>query len=152
MSDGDLSTLAAAAKTPKDASVGTGAGSMNDVLWSEFCALGWMAQESLPPSLESKRRYSITTAGIEPIQKLLSAAQQRKQTLHEKRLDIYKRLCVPFAIKLHEELLKVDSSYGTTVTLAGMTLAVILKSCIAPADHEKVAAQILELAKRQAAA
>jgi hypothetical protein len=33
-----------------------------------------------------------------------------------------------------------------------MTLAVILKSCIAPADHEKVVAQILELAKRQAAA
>jgi len=152
MSDGDLSVLDGAIKTPESATVVTAAGSWNDILWSEFAVLGWMTrQPDLPANgLVSNKVFSIAAAGVQPIRNLLSVTPQRKRELYEKRADIYKSLCVPFVTKLREEVLKVDSSYGTILPLAGMTLGIILKTFIAPADHDKAAARILDLAKKLA--
>ena len=71
MSPADLSVIETAARRAGNQAV-TIAGSANDMLWSDFVALGWMKTVPVPEGLpDNIRVFEVTAAGAAPISGLL---------------------------------------------------------------------------------
>ena len=150
LSAGDRSVLEASlARLPSDDGrfLGTTPDSLNDRLWSDFVALGWMRVHQEPQPKHPLKTFEITSEGVPKLTRLLSELNAARLSHASAMLAIENEVCLPFARAVRTQVQAAGGDLSDVLMLTSMAIARIVGGNFAEKDTDGAIDTIAERSK-----